>query len=94
LDDEAELNLKECFEDLFLAINVLKHGRGRSYDALVAKTNPLPFRIKLPSEPFFFEGDVSEISTLVEVDDTFVPHCGKVISDVSVVIRRVSPEFM
>ena len=85
--------MKERFDDLFLAINVLKHGRGRSYDALVAKAKALPFRIKQPDESFFFEGDVSEVSTLVEVDDAFVQHCGKVISDVSGVIRRVRPEF-
>jgi hypothetical protein len=93
LDGEGELDTKERFNDLFLAINVLKHGRGRSYDALVAKAKALPFRIKLPDESCFFEGDVSEVSTLVEVDDEFVQHCGDVISDVSGVIRRVRPEF-
>jgi len=93
LDDEGELDMKERFDDLFLAINVLKHGRGRSYDALVAKVEALPFRIKLPDESFFFEGDVSEVSTLVEVNDAFVQRCGDVISDVSGVIRRVHPEF-
>ena len=93
LDDEGELDMQERFDDLFLAINVLKHGRGRSYDALVVKAETLPFRIKLPDESFFFEGDVSEVSTLVEVDDAFVQHCGDVISDVSRVIRRVRPEF-
>lgn len=93
LEAERELDLKECFDDLFLAVNVLKHGRGRSYDALVAKAEVLPFRIKLPDESFFFEGDVSEISTLVEVDDAFVQRCGKVISDVSKVISRIRPDF-
>lgn len=93
LDVEGELDMKERFDDLNLAINVLKHGRGRSYDALVAKAEALPFRIRLPSESFFFEGDVSEVSTLVEVDDAFVQHCGDVIRDVSGVIRRVRPGF-
>lgn len=93
LDDEGELDLKERFDDLFLAVNVLKHGRGRSYEALVAKAEALSFRIKLPEESFFFEGDVSKVSTLVEVDDAFVQCCGDVISDVSGVIRRVRPEF-
>jgi hypothetical protein len=93
LDDEGELDMKEQFNDLFLAVNVLKHGRGRSYDALVAKAETLPFRIKLPDESFFFEGDVSEVSTLIEVDDAFVQLCSNVISDVSEVIRRLHPEF-
>lgn len=93
LDDEGELDMKERFDDLILAINVLKHGRGRSYDALVAKAEALPFRIKLADESFFFEGDVSEISTLIEVNDAFVQLCSDVIGDVSGVIRRVHPEF-
>lgn len=93
LDDEGKLDMKEHFDDLFLAVNVLKHGRGRSYDALVAKAEVLPFRIKLPDESFFFEGDVSEVSTLIEVDDALVQRCGDVIRDVSEVIRRVRPEF-
>lgn len=93
LEGEGEQNLKERFDDLFLAVNVLKHGRGRSYDALVSKAGTLPFRIKLPDESFFFEGDVSEVSTLVEVDDAFVQHCGDVISEVYGVIRRANPEF-
>jgi hypothetical protein len=93
LDSEGEADLKERFNNLCSAINVLKHGRGRSYDALVSKATALPFRIKLPDEPFFFEGDVSEVSTLVEVDDTFVIGCADVIRDVSKVIRRARPDF-
>ena len=93
LDIEKEIDIKARFDVLFLAINVLKHGRGRSYDALVGKAEALPFRIKRPNESLFFEGDVSEVSTLIEVDDAFVQRCGDVISDVSEVIRRVRSEF-
>jgi hypothetical protein len=46
LESEGEMTLKERFVDFQLAINVLKHGRGRSYDTLVAKADRLPFRIK------------------------------------------------
>jgi len=88
LDEQGEHELKERFDDLAAAINVLKHGRGRSYDALVTKAKKLPFRVKLPDEAFFFEGDVSEVSTLVEVDDNFVQRCGNVIGKVSEVLRR------
>lgn len=91
MDDEGESDLRERFGELILAINVLKHGRGRSYDLLVTKVESLPFRVKLPEEVFFFEGDVSEISTLVEVDDVFVQRCSDVISEVSQVITRVRP---
>jgi hypothetical protein len=88
LDRERESFLKERFSDLQLAINVLKHGRGRSYDALVARAGALSFRVKLPGEAFFCEGDVSEVSTLIEVDDTFVLGCAEVIRGVSDVLRR------
>lgn len=93
LDHEGQAVLKERFSDLQLAINVLKHGRGRSYDTLVAKAGALSFRVKLSGEGCFYEGDVSEISTLIEVDDTFVLSCAEVIREVSEVIRRVRTEF-
>ncbi len=86
LEAKAEIPLKERFADLQLAINVLKHGKGRSYDAQVQKAGALPFRVKLPGEAFFNEGDVAEVSTLVEVDDAFVLLCAEVIHDVSVSI--------
>jgi hypothetical protein len=79
------------FANFQRAINVLKHGRGRSYDELVQRADALPFRIKLPTEGFFFEGDVSEISTLVEVDDEFVRGCAKIIREVAVAIRKAKP---
>lgn len=93
LDDEGELVLKQLLNELCLAVNVLKHGRGRSYDALVAKASLLPFRVKLPGERFFCEGDVSEVSTLIEVDDSFVQSCADVIRKVSVEIKKARPDF-
>ncbi len=93
LDCEGEVVLKKRFNDLYLAVNVLKHGRGSSYNSLVAKTETLNFRVKLPGEAFFCEGDVSEVSTLIEVDDTFVLSCAEVIREVSKVIRSVRPDF-
>lgn len=86
LDAKGETALREGFSDLQLAINVLKHGRGRSYDALVGKANGLPFRLKLPDEHFFNEGDVSEVSTLIDVDDAFVRRCAVVIREVTVAL--------
>jgi hypothetical protein len=64
---------------------VLKHGRGRSYDALVKKASALPFRVKRPGESFFCEGDIAEVSTLVEVDDAFLLSCAEIIREVSLV---------
>jgi len=86
-------DLIDRFQLFIAAINVLKHGRGRAYDFLVEKFESLPFRIKLPRENFFFEGDVSEISTLIEVDDMFVLNCAQLIEDVSNVIRRKYSDY-
>ena len=68
--------------------------KGRSYDALVANAKSLPFKIKLPNESFFCEGDVSEVSTLVQVDDAFVELCGDIIHEVTVIIQRAHSEFI
>lgn len=87
LDAKGETVLRESFDDLYLSINVLKHGRGNSYDALVAKANTLPFRVKLPNENYFDEGDVSEVRTLIDVDDAFVHRCAAVIREVTEVLR-------
>lgn len=87
LDRQGKTDLKNRFGDFILAINVLKHGTGRSYKTLVAKSDSLPFRIKLPGENFFFEGDVSEADTLIEVDDQFVLNCAELIDEVSKVVE-------
>jgi hypothetical protein len=92
LEANGEARLKERFSDLQLAINVLKHGKGRSYDALVQKAAALPFRVKLPDEAFFNEGDVSEVSTLVQVDDTFVLLCAAIIHEVWLAISLVGQD--
>jgi hypothetical protein len=94
LDCENEVVLKERFYDLYLAINVLKHGQGRSYDSLVAKAETLNFKVKLPSDTFFCEGDVSEISTLIEVDDRLILGCAEIIREVSDAIGKARPEFL
>ncbi len=87
LERKGEVELKERFSDLQLAVNVLKHGEGRSYDSLVQRAGSLPFKVKLPGEAFFNEGDVAEVSTLVNVDDAFVLLCAETIHAVSVSIR-------
>lgn len=87
LDAAGNRDLLDLFLKLQQAVNVLKHGRGRSYDSLVAVAATLPFRVKLPDEAFFYEGDVSEISTLVEVDDKFVLLCADVIRKVSSALK-------
>jgi hypothetical protein len=87
LESKGKTDLKERFEDIYFAINALKHGHGTSYDALVAKADKLAFRVKKPDESFFSEGDVSEVQTLIQVDDAFVQLCGVIITEVSQEIK-------
>lgn len=93
LGREKEIGLQEEFDNLYYAINVLKHGKGASYEKLVGKSASLPFKLKLPGEAFFEEGDVSEVATLIQVDDEFVLLCADVIRRVSEVVIRVHPGF-
>ncbi|MBU1356217.1 MAG: hypothetical protein KJ620_06575 [Candidatus Edwardsbacteria bacterium] len=93
LIQKGEIELHDHFDDFICAINVLKHGRGRSYDSLVTKSGSLPFKIKLPGENFFYEGDVSEISTLIEVNDKFVLDCAELIEQVSKEMRNEFQDY-
>lgn len=90
----GEDELHSRFKDFIGAINVLKHGKGQSYDSLISRIDALPFRIKLPDQNFFFEGDVSEVSTLIEVTDTFVMDCAELIYAVCTVVRREVPDLI
>jgi len=88
-----ETTLLEQFSDIELAVNALKHGQGRSYNALIAKSGgTLTGQVKQPSENFFNEGDVSEVSALIDVDDKFIEGCVEVIEKVSKVIQDNRPD--
>ena len=91
LEEAGETTLKERFDSLRKAINVLKHGKGSSYEALLKNSGSIAFQVKPTSGAYFSEGDVSEISTLVDVDDEFVLSCADVIRDVTSVIRTSRP---
>ena len=89
LKKAGDLETLTQFTDLELAVNALKHGRGRSYNTLVAKEGgSIPSKVKTPNQSFFDEGDVSEISTLIDVDDNFIFSCVEVISRVSDSIKK------
>ncbi len=84
--------LREKFIDLEMAINVLKHGRGNSHDALIKKNGgTLKIYIKELNLENHEEGDVSEVNTLILVDDTFINYCSEVIFEVSKVIKEIYP---
>ncbi|MDK2082708.1 hypothetical protein [Aliarcobacter butzleri] len=82
LIDKNEIELQNSFQDLSMAINVLKHGKGRSYESLLKRIDSLKFKIKKYDEIFFDEGDISEVNTLIKVDDEFVLYCSDVIHEV------------
>jgi hypothetical protein len=95
LNLKGDSTLLSQFTDLELAINALKHGRGRSYNALIENEGgSLPSNVKQPDEHFFDEGDVSEITTLIDVDDEFINSCVKIIGKVSKSIKEVRPEVI
>jgi hypothetical protein len=91
MERTSNSELLQSFEDYQCAINVLKHGKGRSYEYLVGRYRQLEFRIKLPNESFFHEGDVSEVTILVDVDDTFVIGCARVIENVASALKSERP---
>lgn len=83
LKARSEYDLHGELELWSLAINALKHGRGASYDRLLSRKSELPFRVKGTPDERFYEGDVSEVETLVEVDDDFVRGILQLISRAS-----------
>ena len=88
LERDGEHDLLMRFNWYAMAVNVLKHGRGKSYDQLLIEADKLPFQIKRREEAFFSEGDVAEISILVKADGAFVLGCANVIQEASRILRR------
>ncbi len=88
LNKHGENRIAQIFNDYRLAVNVLKHGKGKSYSRLVERISELEFKVKPPSDGFFSEGDVSEVtSVLIDVDDDFVARCAAVIEETLAVLR-------
>lgn len=93
LSTASEQDLASRFEQFVAAVNVLKHGKGRSYDWLLSRSEALPFTIKARDQNFFFEGDVSEPDTLVLVDDAFVRSCAELVQASIDVVQSVKPDI-
>lgn len=83
LKAQGEVALEAQLENYVLAINVLKHGDGRSYQTLVSREAELPFTVMTDNEFEELEGDVSHISSLIIVDDQFVENCVNIIRAVT-----------
>jgi len=76
------------FKIFYLAINVLKHGKGQSYNELMKQADSLPFQIKKRNHDFFNEGNIDEVSTFIEVDNQFVLSCADIVEQVSKELRK------
>jgi hypothetical protein len=92
LSSAYKQDLASRFEQFAAAVNVLKHGKGRSYDWLLSR-EALPFIVKARDQHFFFEGDVSEPDTLVLVDDAFVRSCAELVQASIEAVRSVRPDI-
>jgi hypothetical protein len=86
LKKHGRAQLASIIADYCLAINVLKHGEGRSYDQLIVRRNSLEFTVGTRDEPYS-EGDVSEVAVLIDADEQFVRRCAELIEQAADVIR-------
>ena len=91
LDDHLrkhdKLHLASAIYDYRLAVNVLKHGEGRSHQELIARADKLEFKVRADGDHFHEEGDVSDVGILVDADDQFVRRCAELIKQASEAIR-------
>lgn len=88
--EQAEL--ADRLLDYRCAVNVLKHGAGRSHDRLLERQAALAFAVRPVEQPFHDEGDMSEVGTLVRADVAFVNQCAHVVEEVTSVLRRTIPD--
>ena len=91
LDDHLRKNgkaqLASAIYDYRLAVNVLKHGEGRSHQELLARADELEFKVRADGDHFREEGDVSDVGILVDANDQFVRRCAELIEQASEAIR-------
>ncbi len=80
-------HLASAFIDYRLAVNALKHGRGRSHTELLARGSSLDFKVRAAGDLFGEEGDISEVDVLVDADEQFVRRCAELIEEASNFIR-------
>lgn len=83
-------DLADRFQDYKDAVNVLKHGAGRSYDRLVARRGELGFNIKGPGESFFDEGDVGEVTGLIDANTAFAEQIASIVDEVVGAIAEIT----
>jgi hypothetical protein len=70
----GEQGLESQVETIYLVVNALKHGTGRSHAALLAQSVP-GITVRRPADSFYPEGDVCPNPDLVEVTPRFLESC-------------------
>jgi len=87
LQQIGEHDLAVRFQDYWDANNVLKHGRGRSYDKLLSRRGSLGFRMHSDDDPLFEEGDLAAGHCLIDVTDDFVMTAAELVRKVAEKVR-------
>jgi len=82
LNEKGLQELATRFDHYRLAINVLKHGEGQSFDRLFAHQDILEFDIKQSNDWFDGEGDITESQFLIDADGNFVLACAELIQEI------------
>ena len=54
---------------------------------LLERADKLEFKVRPKEESFFFEGVVSEVPVLIDVDNRFFRRCAALIQEASAIIR-------
>ena len=80
-------NEAEEFENLRLAVNVLKHGNGDSHTKLLARADRLPFKVQGTLGSLYEEGDVCPPSDLILVTVGFLERCCDLIEKSWVAVK-------
>jgi hypothetical protein len=90
--EAGQTDLALRFNQFAAAVNVLKHGKGRSYEKLLEMHGTLPFLLRERDQHLFSEGDVSESYALVVVDDAFIRSCGDLVQASIEAVQKVRPD--
>lgn len=95
LKNNNENLLLEKFIELQCVVNVLKHGKGRSYSQLIEKENrKINIIIKEFEEEYFNEYNADEISSLIHINNEFIDETVSLINEFSAIIQKYKPEVI
>lgn len=95
LKENEDNLLLEKFIELQLVVNILKHGKGRSYNQLINKKDrKINVIIKELESEYSEEGNVEEISSLIDVNNDFVENSINLINEFSSALQKYKPDII